>query len=303
MDANGDPWGCEAEAEQDPLKTPYFTFHSLLNFGGHVPLRELHILRPRSQYDFEMNHRQRVDACREVVDRLLRKHHDDIKAIAVLGSVARREDEEHSDIDMKVIVKGGSRLKSHVFVLDNCLFSIEVRTEESWHRELTEPNSHLCLAVGSLAHILPGYDPKGVFKRLSVMANSLPADCWRNAVRDGMEAIVEDLGRVRNAYERGDYSTLRVNAPGVALSMALVQANLGHAAVVTERDLNHVFEELLGCDSEPARAYKVASRIEDGDDDDVMDALIFLGDYLLREAMKHSAMLQVHSSANNYVPP
>lgn len=250
-----------------------------------------------------MNHRQRVEACREVVDRLLRKYPDDIRAIAVLGSVARREDEEHSDIDMKVLVKGDSKLESHAFVIHNCLFSIEVRTEESWRRELTNPNSHLSLSVGSLMHILPGHDPTGVFKRLSTMSNALPSECWRNAVRDSMEAVVEDLGRARNAYERGDLRTFRINAVDVALSMALVQANLSRAAVVTEKDLNVIFENLLGKDSEPARAFRVASRIEDGDDDDVMDALVFLGDYLVRESLKQSAMLQIHSSASSYVPP
>lgn len=250
-----------------------------------------------------MNHRQRVEGCREVVDRLLRKYPDDIRAIAVLGSVARMDDEEHSDVDMKVLVKGGSKLESHVFVLKNCLFSVDVRTEESWRKGLTEPNSHLCLAVGSLEHILPGHDPTGIFKRLSTMAKALPAECWRNAVRDSMEIIFEDLGRVRNAYARGDIRTFRVNAVGVASSMALVQANLARAAVVTERDLNRVFEELLGEDSEPARAFRVASRVEDGDDADVMDALNYLGEYLLRESLKQSAMLQVHSAASSYVPP
>jgi predicted nucleotidyltransferase len=250
-----------------------------------------------------MNHRQRVEACREVVDRLLRKYSDDIKAIAVLGSVARRVDEEHSDIDMKVIVVGPSDLRSHVFILDNCLFSVEVRTEESWKRELTEPNSHLSLSVGSLMHVLPGHDPTGVFKRLSTMASALPAECWRNAVRDSIEAIVEDLGRTRNAYERGDFRTFLVNAVTVAMSMALVQANLGRVPVVTERDLYCIFEDFQGKDSEPARAFRVASRIEEGGDDDVMDALNFLGDYLLREALKHSSMVQIYRSATSYTPP
>jgi predicted nucleotidyltransferase len=250
-----------------------------------------------------MNHRQRLEACREVVDRLLRKHTGDIKAIAVLGSVARREDEEHSDIDMKVIVSGASSLKSHVFVLNGCLFSIDVRTEESWKRELTEPNSHLSLSVGSLMHILPGHDPNGVFKRLSTMATALPAECWRNAVRDSMEAIIEDLGRARNAYERGDFRTFRVSAVTVAMSMALVQANLERVSVVTEKDLYCIFEDLRGMDSEPARAFRIASRIEDAGDDDVIDALNFLGDYLVRESLKHSAMLQMYGSASSYTPP
>lgn len=234
---------------------------------------------------------------------MLGKHADDIKAIAVLGSVARREDEEHSDIDMKVIVSGASSLKSHVFVLNGCLFSIDARTEESWKRELTEPNSHLSLSVGSLMHVLPGHDPNGVFKRLSTMANALPAECWRNAVRDSMEAIIEDLGRVKNAYERGDFRTFRVNAVPVAMSMALVQANLGRVPIATEKDLYCIFEDVHGKDSEPARAFRIASRIDDGGDDDVMDALNFLGDFLVRESLKHSAMVQMYRSASSYTPP
>lgn len=267
------------------------------------PLREVHILSRRSKCGVQMNHRQRLEACREVVDRLLGKHADEIKAIAVLGSVARREDEEHSDIDMMVIVSDDSDLKSHVFVLNGCLFCVGVRTEESWKRELIEPNSHLSLSVGSLMHILPGHDPNGVFKRLATMANALPAECWRNAVRDSMEAIIEDLGRTRNAFERHDFRTFRIDAVSVAISMALVQANLGRIPVATEKDLYCIFEDFNGKDSEPARAFRIAARIEDGGDDDVMDALNYLGDYLVRESLKHSAMVQIYRSASSYTPP
>lgn len=250
-----------------------------------------------------MNHRQRVDACREVSSRLLQRFPDDIIATAVFGSVARGEDLEHSDIDMQVLVRDGARLSSHFFVLDDCYFSVVVKTEESWRTELTEPVSGLCLTAGSLQIVLPIHDPSGAFARLRTMANALPAESWKSAIREGIAGIVEDLGRVRNFYMQADYTNFRLFSVLVALGMAKVYADLGRHMLRTEKDLNTVFEKGGGPDCEAARAYRVAARLVEASDHDTMDGLEWLSDFLTREALKQSAMPQTCKSVRSYIPP
>ena len=250
-----------------------------------------------------MDHRQRVDACREVSSRLLQRYPDDIIGMAVFGSVARGDDLEHSDIDFHVLVKEGSRLSTHFFVLNECFFIIVVKTEKDWREDLLEPESGLCLTAGALMNVLPIHDHSGAFSRLKTMAKALPHEAWKTAVRDGIAGIFEDLGRVRNMYKQGDYANFRLFSVLVAIGMAKVYGDLRRHMLDTEKDLNKVFEEDGGPDCEPARAYRVAARIVEASDHDTMDALEWLNDFLIRETLKQSAMPLMYKSARSYIPP
>jgi predicted nucleotidyltransferase len=250
-----------------------------------------------------MNHRERVEACREVSERLLRRYYHDIIATAVTGSVARGDDREYSDIDFQVLVRNGSVLQSHSFILNNCLFSINVRSEEEWRRELTEGGDHLPLATGSLMTVLPAHDPTGAFARLKNIALNVPGEAWRNGVREGISGIFEDLGRVRNFYSSQDWDRFRMMAAFVATSIALTYANLTRSVLRTEMELTKVFETQDGSMTEAGRAFRVAARLDPAEDIDVMESLDFLGDFLIKEAMKQSAMPQMYKSARSYSPP
>lgn len=250
-----------------------------------------------------MNHRERVEACREVSERLLKRYYHDIIATAVLGSVARGTDRDHSDIDFHVLVKKGSSLRTHSFVLNNCLFSVNVRTEADWREELTAGDDHVPFAVGALMNILPAHDPTGAFPRLKNLALNVPGEAWKNGVREGISGIFEDLGRVRNFYASQDWDGFRMMSGLVAFGIAITYANLTRQVLQTERDLSQVFETEDGPRTEAARAFRVAARLDTGEDIDVMEALNFLGEFLFREAAKQSALPQICRSARNYNPP
>jgi predicted nucleotidyltransferase len=250
-----------------------------------------------------MNHRERVEACREVSERLLKRYYQDIIATAVVGSVARGEDREYSDVDFQVIVRKNSSLRTHSFVLNNCLFAINVRTEAQWRDELTEGDDHLPLAIGSLLNILPAHDPTGAFARLKNLASNVPGEAWKNGVRDGISGIFEDLGRVRNFYAAKDWDSFRMMSRFVATGIALTYANLTRSVLRTEKDLTKIFETDGSPKTEAARAFRVADGLDEGDDTDIMEALNFLGEFLLREAAKQSALPQILRSARNYSPP
>ncbi len=250
-----------------------------------------------------MNHRERIEACREVSERLLKKYYHDIIATAVMGSVARGDDREHSDIDFHVLVRKGSSLRTHSFVLNNCLFAINVRTEAEWRNELTDGGDRVPMAIGALMNVLPAHDPTGAFARLKNLAMNVPGEAWKNGVREGPSGIFEDLGRVRNFYSAQDWDSFRMMSGLVAIGIAITYANLARKVVQTEKDLTHIFEDEVGQGKEAARAFRVAARLDTVDDTDVMEALDFLGDFLFREAATQSALPQIQRSARNYSPP
>ncbi len=100
-----------------------------------------------------------------------------------------------SDIDFHVLVRKNSKLRSHRFILKGSLFSVPARTEIDWLDELTQPNHWLPLVVGSVKSMRAIHDPSGHFRRLRKRSETLSTKIWKNAVRTGLEELVEDLGR------------------------------------------------------------------------------------------------------------
>lgn len=144
---------------------------------------------------------------------------------------------QFSDIDFHVLVRKGSQLHSHRFVLNGCLFSVAARTEDNWVEELVQPNYYLPLVIGSLKSMRVFYDPSRRFARLRKKSERLSAEHWNNAVRTGLEEMVEDLGRVRNAYAQRDRKNFLLHSPRVAIEGALVHSSLRRKAVLTEKNL------------------------------------------------------------------
>jgi hypothetical protein len=250
-----------------------------------------------------MNHEERMEACRVASDKLLKKYPGDIIATGVSGSVGRCQDLKHSDIDFHVLVKDGSPLKSHMLVVRGCLLSVTVKTEKDWRKELEEPNRSLPLAVGSLESILSIHDSKEIFVRLRNLARNLPDECWRNAVRNGLEDIVEDLGRARNFHAEKDWDNFRTMAVLVALSYAQVYASLRRMTLTSEKDLMSVFKKDLGESSEPARRHRIASCLTNGIDEDILESLEWLHQFLVDQARKQSAAPEDLRSISEYNPP
>lgn len=248
-----------------------------------------------------MNHQQRWAACRLVTERILKKYGEDVLATGVTGSVGRGADAKNSDIDFNVLVRDSRRLHSHRFVLGGCLFSVAARTEGDWVEELTRPNYGLPLVVGSLKSMRVIYDPSGDFNRLRKKAESLPAECWGNAVRVGLEEMVEDLGRVRNAHLLKDWKNFRLQAPHVALEAALVYSSLRRRAVLTEKDLldrktqrytpRFMNTLMVGSGMKKARAGQVLNSLET------------LFNSLCQEAKNQGATPVSYDSASSYTPP
>ena len=92
-----------------------------------------------------------------------------------------------------------------------------------------------------------------------------------------------------------------MTTPFIAASIALTYANLTRKVLPSEKDLAKVFESDAG--SEAGRAFRIAARMDPAEDIDVMESLDFLEDFLIREAMKQSAMPQMYRSARSYSPP
>jgi predicted nucleotidyltransferase len=247
-----------------------------------------------------VNHEERISACVSVSERIVLNYPKEVVATGVTGSVARGEDLRHSDIDFHVIVKRGAKLRTHGFVLGGCLFSVCVRTKAEWLEELMRPESELPLVVGSLVSMRAFYDPTGAFRRLRAVAEGLPERIWKEAILYRLEGIVEDLGRVRNSYEEGDLTMLRIYSPIVAFNAALAYASLRRKAVLTEKDLFDAGKQ--GYDSRFSRALMTAIGGREADPAHIVDSLSRLEKRLNSEAKREGVAPVRYRSAVEYDP-
>jgi hypothetical protein len=206
---------------------------------------------------------------------------------------------ENSDVDFNTLVTDTRKVRTHRFILRGCLFSVAARTEDDWVEELTSPNDGLPLVVGSLKSMRPIYDPEGRFERLRNRAEELPTDCWKNAVRVGLEEMVEDLGRVRNAHLSRDSAVFRLYSPRVAIEAALVYSSLRREAVLSENDLLNeaqryaptILESLL-----------VGAGVKSSGMKLVLNSLETLFDTLWSEARGQGATPVSYAVASSYTP-
>ncbi|HJX04736.1 MAG TPA: nucleotidyltransferase domain-containing protein [Thermoplasmata archaeon] len=250
-----------------------------------------------------MNHSERIEAACMISAKLLEKHPDEVVATAVAGSAARGEDHEFSDLDIRIIARGGTKIPSHTLVLKSCLVWVDVRSEASWREELEDPTERLPFVIGALETIQPIFDPTGIFKKLRDKARSVPDRTWIEAASRGLQEIIEDLGRARNYYVVDDAENLRVYAPVVAIDLAMIHACLHRMVLISEKELTRVFEKTLGPSSQANMDFRTASRIEYSSDEDVVRSLERLHDFVSHEAAERGCEFKDHGSIRDFEPP
>lgn len=206
-----------------------------------------------------------------------------------------------SDIDFHVLVGKNSKLRPHRFVLRGNLFSVPARTEKDWLDELTQPNHPLPLVVGSLKSMRAIHDPSGHFRRLHKRSETLHSQVWKSAVRTGLEEIVEDLGRVRNAYGVIDWKNFQLHSPHVPVEAGLVHSSLRRRAILTEKHLLNA--QLQGYSSRFGHGILVGAGMTGAKPREVLDSLEWMNDSLNAEAMKQSAAPASYDSVSSYIPP
>lgn len=132
-------------------------------------------------------------------------------------------------------------------------------------------------------------------------SESLPAECWRNAVRVGLEEMVEDLDRVRNAYRSKDWKNFHLHAPRVALEAALVCSSLRRRAVLTEKDL--LDRKAQEYTPRFMNALVIGAKMKRARATQVLNSLEMLSNSLYQEAESQQATPVSYDSASSYIPP
>lgn len=130
----------------------------------------------------------------------LRDHfRDDLLALGLYGSLARGTDGLYSDIEMWCILRGEEIDYAYEWTTGPWKAEVNVRSWDTIQREAAELDGNWAMTHGSFAHVLPLYDPEGLFPilRESVFAHS------EKEFKQTIQAVIvgeiyEIIGKVRN---------------------------------------------------------------------------------------------------------
>jgi nucleotidyltransferase-like protein len=129
-------------------------------------------------------------------------------AVGVYGSVAYGNERPHSDVDLLVVVRRRTR-RPWARVRRGFLVTFnEMTPGEAWDEV---SGAHLTLAeiLSGWKAMRPLHDPSGLLRRCIARARHVPRSQFRRAAREGLFAVYEDLGKVRDALESRDRAKLR----------------------------------------------------------------------------------------------
>ncbi|BDP42993.1 hypothetical protein DAETH_29620 [Deinococcus aetherius] len=130
-----------------------------------------------------------------------------VLAVFLAGSHARGEANEHSDVDVEVLVSSEAQVRNATLYRDGLLFSVGRSTVAHRERAFTDPQTALW-NLTALRTGVPLHDPDGVFADLQGRARAFGWASFEEAARARaahlLAGAVEDVHKVMGGLSRGD---------------------------------------------------------------------------------------------------
>lgn len=149
-----------------------------------------------------MANTRRFELAKTIAADLRKREGRNLVAVGLYGSVARREERRHSDVDMLVVVRRKRRRIRHT-VHAGILVTILQHTPEEAQREVMGPHPGMSDALGGWRSMHPLYDPSRVLTRLRAQARRPAGRTFREAACLHFVETYEDLGKLWDAIESG----------------------------------------------------------------------------------------------------
>jgi predicted nucleotidyltransferase len=145
----------------------------------------------------------RLALAKAIAADLRKREGRNLVAVGVYGSVARREERQHSDIDMLVVVRQ-KRVRIRHSLRSGVLATILQETPEEARNEVRGAYPGLNDALGGWRSLRPICDPSGLLRRLRDEAKGPSVVAFRKSAQIHFFETFEDLGKLWNAIAAHD---------------------------------------------------------------------------------------------------
>ena len=169
----------------------------------------------------------RLDVARQITRELVDRFADNIRAVALEGSMARGPDavDERSDIDLVVVARDSNAISERELFLDGVLISMGVTTAADLIEEAGELRWDWAMASEGFENFKPLYDPDGFFATLrarhSEMLTSISEDDITERSRALLMGAFEYIGKGERSLDHGSPTAASICASEALITMAL----------------------------------------------------------------------------------
>jgi len=180
------------------------------------------------------------EAAQHVCERILEKR-SDIIAIYIIGSVARGDIHQKSDVDLIVLIEQGDfkeeRFKELSCNFDICYFPLELWKEELYYSW----GSGWEVEASSVVDSLVLYDPKGIIERAKVEFKSYPEEIRRKGIRNTYDGMTKFSQAVWHHHVNKNYDIESIFSKFFAMQALKILFPLSRVYLKSEKN---VFEQL-----------------------------------------------------------
>jgi kanamycin nucleotidyltransferase len=168
-----------------------------------------------------MKHRERLRLAGEIARRAVDRHGDEILTVAVHGSTARAEDEKHSELKIWIATRGALH-HTLLTVYHGIPVEIAYVPAADLLKAASRVSASWTVEAGALNVFVTMYDCDGFAERLHRAAQEVTEDRFHEAARQRMVLTYETVGKMRNAWENHDGTTLVAEGRNLAWSVAVL---------------------------------------------------------------------------------
>lgn len=214
-------------------------------------------------YPYKTTREEKMKVIGEMKDRLLDEYGDAIVAIGVYGSIGQHTDGPYSDIELHVVTKDGVSFSGHELIYPPFKLEIGVLERSKWVAKLSRVDDGWPIWIGAFVHILPLYDPEGLFESVKQQALSVSDESIRSVMREFMVwEPYETMGKIRNCMHSGQHAYISRAASDLIWQTAKL---IGLANKKYYRTRASTIEESLLMTSIPNGYKELAAKIKEGD--------------------------------------
>jgi kanamycin nucleotidyltransferase len=164
--------------------------------GVAVPLMPMEVSR--------MEHARRLALAGEITQVLLRRHGDDILAVAVWGSVARGADTAHSDLELWAVTTAALPPREALRVAGDVVVQVSRTTADRALADAGTVDRFWPINAAKWREYRALVDRSGFCARLRAATTGLRDEAFDRALRDAMRPLPEVAGKLHSSRERGD---------------------------------------------------------------------------------------------------
>ena len=138
-----------------------------------------------------------------------KRYGDQVLAMGVYGSHARREDGPYSDIEMHCVLKDPGVDESFEWSAGAWKAEVDVISQDLLLAQAARMDVDWSITHGAYTRVWVLYDPESFFPRLAQAASSQSEAAFQSILKDVIVGeIYELIGKIRNTFEFNEFSSL-----------------------------------------------------------------------------------------------